>query len=979
MYNFKQTEEEVSKFWEQRKIFEKLMTRKGKKYFVLDGPPYANFIPHVGHIKNTVFKDLIIRLQFMKGFNVLFQPGFDTHGLPIENMVEKKLQLKNKKDIEKFGIANFMKECKKNAALNKDIWMRVYKNLGSLYYLKDPYLTYENYYVESAWWAFSEMYKRKMVYEGKRPVMWCPHCETSLAGYEVTDSYKDVKDPGVYVLFKLKESEESLLVYTTTPWTLPGNVAVAVAPKEKYVKININGKKIILGEKRLEKLSEFGINYKVMETFKGEKLVGKKYEPLLDVPIQRDLNKGKYGKAHLVISSIPLLKERVASKIKAKKAVKGREKDVFEEFVTMEEGTGIVHTAPGHGKTDYLVGKHYNLASVSPLNDQCEFTQGAGFSGFVKDADEKIIKYLEDKSKLLHKESIIHSYPLCWRCKSPLIFRLSNQLFLKVERIKKLMLKENKKVVWYPKFAKEHFNNWISGAEDWNISRQRYWGVPIPIWKCNCGEKKVITSKKELEKLSGKKISDLHAVEEIKIKCKKCNKNMEKIKGIVDVWFDSGVAPWASLGYPYKNKKLFKEHFPVNRINEAQDQIRGWFYSLMFCSAAIFNKAPYKEVSMTGWVLDKKGNKMSKSLGNVINAEEALKDIGADALRYYSCWDVAPYEIQKFNIEIAKKEIWKIMNVLWNLKNLADKGKINLKETENKWILSKLNSLIENYQREIDNFRLHTATRELSDFILNDLSRNYVKISRGKENNAIIGYCLEKILKLSAPVIPFITEKIWQDLKIKKIVKEESVHLCSWPKPDKKRINKKLEEDFETVFRIIEKGLSERDKEKIGLKWPLPKAIIFCPENMKFSASKISKKVKEVSDNKKLNNELLKIISEQLNVKKIELKLKSKSDQISVKLDIRLTPELESEGYARELARKIQEFRKKLGLKKTEKVQTYVITDDKFKKILETRADFIKERTNSKKLEFVTTGKERFKNNTGFTIKDKRGEIAITK
>ncbi len=960
MYNFKETEKEILKFWKEKKIYEKLMSRKGKRYFLLDGPPYANFIPHVGHIKNTVFKDLIIRLNFMKGFNVLFQPGFDTHGLPIENMVEKKLGLKNKKDIEKFGVTNFMKECKKNAALNKDLWMKVYENLGALYSLKDPYMTYENYYIESAWWAFSKMHKKGMIYEGERPVMWCPHCETSLAGYEITDSYKDLKDPGVYVLFKLKDSSEHLLIYTTTPWTLPSNIAIAVAPKEKYARVDIYGKKVIIGEKRLNKLDEFKIKYKLIDTFFGKELVGKKYEPLLDTPIQRDLGKEEHGKAHIIVASIPLLKERVASKIKAKKEVSEKVKDVFEEFVTMNEGTGMVHTAPGHGKTDYLVGKHYGLSRVSPLNDRAEFVEGAGFSGFVKDADKDIIETLEREGKLLHKEIITHSYPLCWRCKSPLIFRLSNQLFFKVDGLGGVMLRENKKVSWHPGFAKGHFDNWILGAEDWNISRQRYWGIPIPIWKCDCGHEIVLESKKEFEKLSKKSVSDLHVVGNIKIKCPKCRGEMEKIKGIVDVWFDSGVSPWASLGYPFKNKKLFEDHFPVSRINEAQDQIRGWFYSLMFCSSAIFNKRAYNEVSMTGWVLDKKGNKMSKSVGNIITADESLEELGADTLRYYFCWDIAPYEVQKFNIDIAKKEIWKIMNVLWNLKNLTNNGKVKTNNERDKWVLSRLNSIMKTYQEDIDNFELHTAMRNLSNFILNDLSRNYVKISRDRENGAMIAYCLENVLKLLAPISPFITEKIWQELKKKKIVKEESIHLCSWPKADEKKIDKKLELRFSWVFKAIEAGLAERDKLGIGLRWPLAKITIDAKEHQSL----------------KILNE---IIKSQLNVKKIELKSghNLKQNQIRVKLDTTMTPELEAEGYAREISRKVQEFRKKLGLEKKDKIDLFIITDEEFKSILGKQEKIMKERTNSRGFFIVTTSKERFKNKTDFTIRDKRGEIAI--
>jgi len=952
MIDLKKIEKEAAEFWRKNKIYEKLLARKGKKFFLLDGPPYANALPHIGHVKNTVFKDLIIRMEFMKGSNVLFQPGFDTHGLPIENLIEKKLGLKDKKDIEKMGIAKFMKECRDNATLYKDIWMKTYEKLGSVYSLKEPYLTYDNSYIESGWWAFAQMYKKKLVYDGEKPVMWCPRCETSLAGYEVTDSYKDVTDIGIYVLFKLKDKNEYLLVYTTTPWTLPANVALAVAPKENYVEVEVSGKKIILAEKRLEKLSEMGFGYSVLETFKGEKLVGKKYEPLLNVPLQKELDKEKLGKAHIIVASIPILKERVASKIRIKKAVSGG--DVFEEFVTMNEGSGVVHTAPGHGKTDFIVGQHYKLAVASPVDDKGNMMIESGFSGFVKDADKEIINKLEEEGKLIFKEPITHSYPLCWRCKTPLIFRLSKQLFLRIEKVKKIMEKENKKVNWMPEFARDRFENWVENAEDWNISRQRYWGIPIPIWRCSsCKEEKVIESRGEIEKLSGKKIDDLHVVEEVKIKCK-CGKELEKYKGILDVWFDSGIAPWASMGYPFKNKKLFEEHFPVDRINEAQDQIRGWFYSLMFCSAAVFEKAPYKGVSMTGWVVDKNGVKMSKSLGNVVDAQEAIDKLGADVLRYYFCWDVAPYELQKFNEEIAKKEIGNIFNILWNLKNLASEGKVSEKEPEDRWIISRLNSTIKKYEEDLEKFELHSALRSISDFIVNDLSRKYIQMTREKENGAVVNLCLQNILKLLAPVSPFITEAIWQSLKEKKIAKEESVHLCEWPPADRKKIDEKLEREFENAVKVIEIGLMERDKAKIGLRWPLARAKIF-------SDAEISKELEE-------------IISRQLNVKKLEFK---KAKETKVELDTKITPELEAEGFAREIARNIQAERKRAGLQKGELIKTEIYSDEETKKMLKSHLNFLKERTNSKEINFID-GKAP-KDAFGADVKEKKIKIKFMK
>lgn len=948
MLDLKKIELEMREFWNKNKLNSKLINKKGKKFYFLDGPPYANNIPHVGHVKNTVFKDMLIRRYFMKGYNVMFNPGFDTHGLPIENMVEKNLNLGGKKEIEKFGIDKFMNECKKNAALNKNIWMRVYEKLGSLYALKEkPYLTYDNSYVESGWWSFSEMHKKGLLYEGEKPVMWCPHCQTSLAGYEVTDSYKEVKDPGVYVLFKLRDEDAHLLVYTTTPWTLPANVAVAVAPEENYVKVEVNGKKIILGEKRLEKLSQMGFGYSVIETFKGKKLVGKHYEPLLDVPLQKELAKGKLGKAQIIIASIPILKERVASKMRVKKAISGG--DVFEEFVTMSDGTGLVHTAPGHGKTDNMVGLHYGLACVSPVDDQCNLTEESGFSGFVKKADKEIMSWLEDNGKLFYHEEIMHNYPLCWRCKSPLIFRLSRQLFLSADKVKKIINKENKKVKWLPEFAREKFDNWVENAEDWNISRQRYWGIPIPMWKCENGHEKVVSSGTELEKLTGKKIEDLHSVENLTFRCEKCKKEMKKFKGILDVWFDSGIAPWASLGYPAHNKEIFESHFPIGRINEAQDQIRGWFYSLMFCSAAIFGKSPYKEVSMTGWVVDKNGNKMSKSLGNVVDAESAVDSLGADTLRYYFCWDVAPYEIQKFNLDSAKKEMGKVFMILYNLPSLCKIGKKKETELEDKWILSRLEHMSKIYEEGLEKFELSTALRAISDFIVNDLSRDYIQMTRDKDNGQVISECLERVILLLAPVSPFITEKIWQTLKEKGIVKGESVHLSDWPEVNSKRIDEKIETEFDYALKIIESGLRARDVEKIGLKWPLASVEIKCD-------SEVDDRISE-------------IIMRQLNVKKIDWK-KTKDREISVKLDVRMTPELEAEGFSREIARKIQAERKNAGLQKGDWIEIEIKISKKLRKMLEPHLEFLKEKTNIKNITFDDKINE--SGAVVFTIKDEK-------
>lgn len=917
MYSFKEAEREILEYWRKINLLEKInkKNKNGDGYFLLDGPPYANDVPHVGHIRNTVYKDFCLRLAQMKGFNVLFQPGFDTHGLPIENKVERELNLKSKKDIKKLGVSKFTAECKKWAITNKDLWIAIYDGLGSWYSWKEPYLTYNNSYILSAWWAFKRMWEKNMVYEGKKPVFWCPLCETSLAGYEVTDSYIMKRDPVVYVKFKLKDKEEYLLVYTTTPWTLFGNVAVVAHPDEDYVKVETAKGVLILAKERLDLFEELEISYKILEEFKGSKLEGLKYEHLIDSPIQKELEKDE--KALKVYMSIPILKERVSSKLSIKKDVEGG--DVFEDFVSVEEGTGFVHCAPGHGKTDNEIGHHYSLPAVSPLNDECRFTDGAGgrFKGqFVKDADDDIIKLLEETDRMVHNSMAEHKYPVCWRCKSPLIFRMSHQWFLKVDMVKDKMLGANERINWMPEFARERFDNWVTNAEDWNFSRQRYWGIPIPIWKCECGEVKVIGSREEL---GVDEDFDLHNTSEIKFKCEKCGKDMERINEIFDVWFDSGVSPWASLGYPFDNKDTFEKFYPVSRINEGQDQIRGWFYSLMFCGMSVFDKEPYKAVSMPGWVVDDKGNKMSKSKGNVVWAKDGVEEFGGDALRFYYMWDIAPYELQRFNKETIKSEVYRILNVLWNLhiyfKNSCEEvADVGIKEVEDRWILSCLNSLIKNYDDNLEKFEYHTALRDLADFVLNDLSREYIQIVRERVDRKdkavfyILNECLFGVLKLVAPVMPFISDKIFLELNKHFKLDKESVHLESWPESDEKKVDKELEEGMIYIKPIVQEILFKREKEKLNVRWPLPAVKIVCdkPEAVEMLDS---------------------VIKKQVNVKNVV----AEKGEYKVEIDTNLDDNLKREGYAREVIRRIQALRKKKGLKKSDKINLVLKTEYDFK------------------------------------------------
>ncbi len=953
MYNFRELEPEIREYWKGIELLKKLMqkNRGNKKFFLLDGPPYANDIPHIGHIRNTVYKDLIIRLRFMQGYDVLFQPGFDTHGLPVENKVEKKLNLKSKKDILKIGVNRFTALCKELAATNKDLWMNVYDILGSWYSWKEPYLTYENYYIESGWWTFKELWKKGIVYEGKKPVHWCPYCQTALAGYEVTDSYKMVSDPSIFVAFKIEGKNEFFLVYTTTPWTLLSNEAIAAKADEDYAKVETDKGILIVAKERLKLLTELGIKYKIKYVVKGEKLNGIRYEPVIDVPLQKELHKNP--NVHKVYMSIPIMKARAASKIAVKK--KTEAKDHFEHFVAVDEGTGLVHCAPGHGKTDNEVGQHYGLPEASPLDDECRYTDDAGkFKGmFVKDADSEIVEELKRTGNLLHHSHITHKYPLCWRCKAPLIFRMSNQWFFRIGDIKDIML--NAKVGWYPKFAEERFHSWVLDAEDWNVSRQRYYGIPIPIWVCgSCSEKYVIGSLKELKERAVENVSenfDLHNANNIRLRCR-CKGIMTRISDITDVWFDSGIAPWASLGYPFRNRRLFTEHFPVDRVNESQDQIRGWFYSLMFCGAAAFGKAPYKTVSMPGWVVDEKGEKMSKSVGNVIYAKEALEEVGADILRFYMCWDVAPYALQRFNKETAKKEVGKIMNIVWNMQNLVTssvKRPAKL-ETEDRWIISRMNSVIKDYTGNLENFELHLATRQLADFMTESLSRWYIHLVRERlnENDSrplwIIKECLLTSAKLMAPVAPYIAEKLYQNLGEK-----NSVHLAAWPKHNTKLIDQRLEENMELVKGIIQEILARREKAGLGVRWPLKSAEI-TTEN--------PGKVRQLAD----------MIKRQANIKDVIVR----KGRTGVKLDTRITKELEMEGYAREVMRHVQSLRKKLAMKKSDRVRLAIVSDYNVSGF----GDAIKKKVGAVSISFKEEG---YKHGIKLKIKGKDFEVLLEK
>ncbi len=893
-YDQKAIEAEITAMWEKEGIPTKIsQQRVGKKtFFLLDGPPYANAQAHVGHVKTTTCKDIWSRFKLMQGFDSLFLPGFDCHGLPTEVMVEKELGIKSKSELEKIGIKKFDEMCLEKVTNTEKAWVAYYRNLGAWRAYYEPYFTYKDSYIESGWWTAKQLYDKGLMVEGEKPIHWCSHCETSLSGYEVSDSYKEVSDPSIFVKFPVKGKEkEFLLVWTTTPWTLPANVAVAVKGDETYVKVRYCGELLILAKPRLdavftELLHAGEKEYEIVEEFDGSALEGLEYTPLLDTPSQQKLA-GK--NAHKVILSVKVMMNKKYKKKMAKEETNGEGErtaeakkasaqatadsakpaeavEEYEDFVTMGDGTGLVHCAPGCGQSDYFMGKHYGLPAISPVDVHGKFTADGGkWAGvYVKKADAEIMTHIQEIGLMLNADYKTHRTTLCWRCKTPLIFRLSRQWYLKVDPLKEKMLAQNDEVTWYPAFGQVKFANWLSDREDWCISQQRYWGIPMPIWECKkCNAKLVIGSRDELMQNATKKPDDLsdlhrHTVDPIKLKCK-CGGEMERVQDIFNVWFDSGIAPWASLGYPFANKALFEKVFPVDLIVESQDQIRGWFDSLMFASTGVFGKAPYKQVGLMGWVLDEKGEKMSKSLGNVVSATDAITKLGADALRFYYCWEVPPWEVQKFSFKSAG-EIQRFLSILYNSyvffeTYLPEKFKPDAMTeeyckalpAEDRFIVSAVNNLAEKATKHLEAFEFQHAGRELLEFTVNAYSRWYVKLIRDRCSGAdekskkqafsTVYYVLMKLSKLLAPLTPFIAEKLYQNLKrFDSNQKWPSVHFAEYPAKDPKLVDCKLEEQMLFAMQLTETANSMRQEAKIKLRWPVARIAVSGDEKAKDAA-----------------------------------------------------------------------------------------------------------------------------------------------
>ena len=925
MYDFKKVEIDARKVWKKhdKEIKNAVQDNVKKKVFsFLEGPPSANAPPGLHHLEVRTYKDIICKYKFMQGFSVPRKGGWDCHGLPVEVQVEKQLNLSDKKAVVNYGVNKFIEQARKSVFSNIKDWEKSTEELNYWVDLEKPYITLENDYIESVWWSLKELYNKKMLYEGYKVVPFCPRCGTPLSSHEVAQGYKDVKEDSVYIAFKVKEKKnEYILAWTTTAWTLPGNVALAVGNKIDYVKLKLpDGDTIILAKEKLDL-----VKGEVIEKFKGKDLVGLEYEPLYNI------KEAKNEHSHKIISA---------------------------DFVTTEEGTGIVHTAVMYGEDDYIVGKKEGLPEVHTVVEDGKFLDIAPEfirGKFVKSAEKYIIEDLRKRHLLFKTEKFMHSYPFCWRCDSPLLYYGINSWFIKASEIRDKLMKLNNSINWKPEHIKDgRFGKWLEGAKDWALSRFKFWGTPLPIWRCSvCGEDKVIGSIKELKENSSKKITgkiDLHKpwIDNIKLKCK-CGKEMIRIPDVIDCWYDSGSASFAQFHYPFENKKEFERRFPYEYISEAIDQTRGWFYTLHVLSAILFDKPAYKNVICAGHIVDEKGEKMSKSKGNIIKPDQMIEQTGVDAIRLQFCTSDAGNQ-KRFSFDLMRESVIPFLTVLYNCNsyyNQLGNKKCSMR-IEDKWILSKLNILIKEVTKDLEDYLLNPPFEKILKFVVKDFSRGYIKMTREREDTKdILKEILEKVSLLLAPFAPYISEYLYQNFE------RNSVHLSKWPKANEKKIDFKLDKEFENVLQIIEKGLASRDKVGIGLKWPLSKAII---------------------KNGVIKKNLSELVERQLNVKKIELK---KGKELEVSFDISITPKLEAEGYAREMSRKVQEFRKNLGLNKKDKINLVIVTDDKFKKILKIQENLIKERTNSKSFEIVTTIKERFKKKIDFKIKDKRGQILI--
>ena len=996
--NFVEREKQVEKFWEDNQIFEKSMkVREGNPSYVFyDGPPTANGQPHIGHEETRVIKDMIPRYRTMKGYQVPRKAGWDTHGLPVELEVEKKLGLDGKDQIEKYGVEPFIEQCKESVWKYEGMWEDFSHTVGFWADMKNPYVTYHNDYIESEWWALKEIWKKGLLYEGHKIVPYCPRCGTPLSSHEVAQGYKDVKERSAVVRFKVKGEDAYILAWTTTPWTLPSNVALCVNPDEDYVKVTSKGYTYYMAAALVDTV--LGEGAEILEHYQGKDLEFKEYEPLFPYAEKRIGNK----KAYYV---------------------------VCDTYVTLTDGTGVVHIAPAFGEDDSKVGHRYDLPFVQLVNEKGEMTEETPWAGtFCKKADMAVLQALEDKDLLFDAPLFEHSYPHCWRCDTPLIYYARETWFIRMTAVKEDLIRNNNTINWIPEsIGKGRFGDWLENVQDWGLSRNRYWGTPLPVWQCECGHQDCIGSIEELKEKADNCPDDIELhrpyIDAVTIKCPKCGKEMHRVPEVIDCWFDSGSMPFAQHHYPFENKEIFEKQFPAQFISEAVDQTRGWFYSLLAISTLLFNKAPYENVIVLGLVQDENGQKMSKSKGNAVDPFDALQTYGADAIRWYFYTSSAPWLPSRFAGKTVVEGQRKFMGTLWNTYaffvlyaniDKFDATKYTLEYDKlavmDKWLLSRLESTVKAVDDNLANYRIPEAAKALQSFV-DDMSNWYVRRSRerfwakGMEQDKINAYmtlytALVTVAKAAAPMIPFMTEDIYQNL-VKSIDASapESIHLCDFPEVHENWIDPKMEEDMADLLEIVVMGRAARNTANIKNRQPIGtmyvksefqlsefykeiiedelnvKEVVFKDDIADFISysfkpqmrtvgpkygkllNKIKTTLSELDGNKamaelKSTGELkldidgqeIVLLEEDLLIDMAQMEgYVSESDHtITVVLDTNLTPELIEEGFVRELVSKIQTMRKEAGFEVMDKIRVYAKDNDKIVSIMKNHGDEIK-------------------------------------
>ena len=1006
--NFVDREKAVEKFWEDNDIFKKSMEhrKEGETYTFYDGPPTANGKPHIGHVETRTIKDMIPRYRTMKGYMVPRKAGWDTHGLPVELEVEKLLGLDGKEQIEEYGLAPFIDKCKESVWKYKGMWEDFSRTVGFWADMDNPYVTYDDNFIESEWWALKTIWDKGLLYKGFKIVPYCPRCGTPLSSHEVAQGYKAVKERSAIVRFKVKGEDAYFLAWTTTPWTLPSNVALCVNPEETYLKVKAaDGYTYYiakaLADKVLGGLAEEGkAAYEVLETYVGKDLEYKEYEPLYKCA--GDAAEKQKKKAHFV---------------------------TCDDYVTMTDGTGIVHIAPAFGEDDSRIGRNYELPFVQFVDGKGDLTAETPYAGkFVKDADPLVLKDLDAEGKLFDAPKFEHDYPFCWRCDTPLIYYARESWFIKMTAVKDDLVRNNKTINWIPASIGEgRFGNWLENIQDWGVSRNRYWGTPLNIWECECGHQHSIGSREELYKMSGNekaKTVEFHRpyIDEITITCPECGKQMKRVPEVIDCWFDSGAMPFAQHHYPFENKELFEQQFPANFISEAVDQTRGWFYSLLAESTLLFNKAPYKNVIVMGHVQDENGQKMSKSKGNAVDPFNALETYGADAIRWYFYTSSAPWLPKRFSGKAVQEGQRKFMGTLWNtyaffvlyanIDNF-DASKYTLEYDKlpvmDKWLLSKLNSTVAEVDSNLDQYRIPEAAKALQDFV-DEMSNWYVRRSRerfwakGMEQDKINAYmtlytALVTICKAAAPMIPFMTEDIYQNLvRSNDASAPESIHLCDFPVVNKDHIDKKLEEDMEDVLDAVVMGRACRNEAAIKNRQPISrmyikadftlsefyqeiiedelnvKEVVFTDDVRDFTSYTFKPQLRTVGpkygkqlggiqkhlaalDGNAAMDELNADGALKFDVDGVAVELtkddllidmaqkegyvSQEDNKMTVVLDTNLTPELVEEGFVYEIISKIQTMRKESGFEVTDHIRVSINGNDRLSEIARKNKDAI--------------------------------------